>query len=81
MISSLPATSAKCEQFVNLFGLLPSEARLAWQLAQGTSFADAAAMVGITEETGRSYSKKIYAKTDGQPELVRILLTSVLAIA
>lgn len=71
------------EQLVSLFGLLPSEARLAWQLAQGTSIADAAAMVGITEETARSYSKKIYAKTGarGQPELVRIVLTSVLAIA
>lgn len=71
------------EQLVSLFGLLPSEARLAWQLAQGTSIADAAAMVGIAEETARSYSKKIYAKTGarGQPELVRIVLTSVLAIA
>lgn len=71
------------EQLIGLFGLLPSEARLAWQLAQGTSIADAAAMVGIAEETARSYSKKIYAKTGarGQPELVRIILTSVLAIA
>jgi len=71
------------EQLVSLFGLLPSEARLAWQLAQGTSISEAAGMVGITEETARSYSKKIYAKTGarGQPELVRIVLTSVLAIA
>jgi len=71
------------EQLVSLFGLLPSEARLAWQLAQGTPIIEAAAMVGITEETARSYSKKIYAKTGarGQPELVRIVLTSVLAIA
>ena len=66
---------------MNLFGLLPSEARLAWQLAQGTSIADAAAMVGITKETARFYSKKIYAKTGGQPELVRIILTSVLDLA
>ena len=63
--------------------LLPSEARLAWQLAQGTSIAEAASMTGLSEETARNYSKKIYAKTGarGQPELVRIILTSVLAIA
>jgi len=73
----------RCDQLVDLFGLLPSEARLAWQLAQGTSIAEAASMTGLSEETARNYSKKIYAKTGarGQPELVRIILTSVLAIA
>lgn len=73
----------RCDQLVELFGLLPSEARLAWQLAQGTSIAEAASMTGVTEETARNYSKKIYAKTGArrQPELVRIILTSVLAIA
>ena len=70
------------EQLVELFGLLPSEARLAWVLAQGVSIADAAEAVGISVETARNYSKKIYAKTGarGHPELVRIILTSVLTI-
>ncbi len=73
----------RCDQLVDLFGILPSEARLAWQLAQGTSIAQAAKAIGLTEETARNYSKKIYAKTGarGQPELVRIIMTSVLAIA
>ncbi len=68
---------------VDLFGLLPSEARLAWLLAQATSIADAADALGITVETARNYSKKIYAKTGakGHPDLVRIVLTSVLAIS
>lgn len=71
------------EQLADLFGLLPSEARLAWELAQGTSIADSAKTLGLTLETARNYSKKIYAKTGarGQAELVRIVLTSVLAIA
>ncbi len=73
----------RCEQLVDLFGLLPSEARLAWMMAQATSISEAAAILGLTVETARNYSKKIYAKTGarGHAELVRIILTSVLAIA
>jgi DNA-binding CsgD family transcriptional regulator len=73
----------RCEQLVDLFGLLPSEARLAWAIAQGLSIAEAAQELGLTLETARHYSKKIYAKTGarGQTELVRNILTSVLAFA
>ena len=73
----------RCDQLVDLFGLLPSEARLAWLLAQATSISDAAETLGITVETARNYSKKIYAKTGakGHADLVRIILTSVLAIS
>lgn len=74
--------SDRCEQLVDLFGLLPSEARLAWAIAQGLSIAKAAETLGLTLETARNYSKKIYAKTgaSGQADLVRIIFTSVLAI-
>lgn len=73
----------RCEQLVDLFGLLPSEARVAWEIAQGIPIAEAAANLGLTVETARNYSKKIYAKMGarGQAELVRIILSSVLAIA
>lgn len=73
----------RCEQLVDLFGLLPSEARLAWMLGQAKSIAEGAEALGITVETARNYSKKIYAKTGarGHAELVRIILTSVLAIS
>jgi DNA-binding CsgD family transcriptional regulator len=73
----------RCEQLVDLFGLLPSEARLAWMLAQATTISEAAQALGLTVETARNYSKKIYAKTGarGHAELVRIILTSVLAIS
>jgi DNA-binding CsgD family transcriptional regulator len=73
----------RCDQLADLFGLLPSEARLAWLMAQATSIADAADALGLTVETARNYSKKIYAKTGarGHAELVRIILTSVLAVS
>lgn len=73
----------RCEQLTDLFGLLPSEARLAWALARGLSIREAAQELNLTVETARNYSKKIYAKTGarGQPDLVRNILTSVLAIA
>jgi DNA-binding CsgD family transcriptional regulator len=72
----------RVEQLVDLFGLLPSEARLAWALGRGLSISDAAEELGLTQETARYYSKKIYAKTGarGQVELVRNILTSVLAM-
>jgi len=71
------------EQLIDLFGLLPSEARLAWAMAQGLSIAQAAQELDLTVETARNYSKKIYAKTGarGQADLVRTILTGVLALA
>ena len=77
------STADRCDQLADLFGLTPSEARLAWAMAQGLSIADAADELGLTVETARNYSKKIYAKTGarGQSDLVRHILTSVLALA
>ena len=74
--------SDRCEQLVDLFGLQPSEARLAWVIAQGRSISQAAEELGISRETARSYSKQIYSKTgaSGQAELIRIIFTSVLTI-
>ena len=71
------------QQIAELFGLLPSEARLALALSRGLTIAEAAAELGLTIETARNYSKKIYAKTGarGQPDLVRFILASVLAFA
>ena len=71
------------EQLVDLFDLTPAEARLAWSLSQGASIAEAAKLHGLTLETARYYSKRIYAKTGarGQVDLVRHILTGVLALA
>lgn len=71
------------EQLAELFGLLPSEARFALALARGLSIAEAADSLGLTLETARNYSKKVYAKMGarGQADLIRFILTSVLALA
>lgn len=77
-------TSAdRCEQLGQLFDLAPSEARLALALSRGMTIAEAAADLGLTVESARTYSKRIYAKTGarGQADLVRFVHRSVLAIA
>lgn len=63
-----------------LFDLPHSEARLAAALAHGASLSQAAEALGLTLETARNYSKKIFARTGlhGQPDLIRALLSSVL---
>jgi DNA-binding CsgD family transcriptional regulator len=68
----------RCGQLVELFGLLPSEARLAWAIAQGMTIAEAADHLLLRPETARSYSKQIYAKMGvrGQAELVRQIFLS-----
>jgi len=75
--------ASRVEQFVELFGLTPSEAKLGLALARGRSIAEAAAEQGITEQTARGYSKIAYGKTGarGQADLVRILLASVASLA
>ena len=77
------SSADRCEQLAELFLLLPSEARLALALSRGMNITEAAAELGITVETARNYSKKIYSKLGarGQPDLVRFILRSVLAIA
>lgn len=62
-----------------LFRLTRSEAALAARIAEGETLADAAVGMGLTIETARNYSKRIFLKTSarGQADLVRILLTGV----
>ena len=77
------SSADRCEQLGQMFDLIPSEARLALALSRGMSIAEAAADLGLTVESARTYSKRIYAKTGarGQADLVRFLHRSVLAIA
>lgn len=62
-----------------LFGLSDTQARLATLLASGRTLAEAAGDIGITEQTARTYSKDIYARTGTtrQGELIQRILTSV----
>jgi DNA-binding CsgD family transcriptional regulator len=64
-------------------GLSLSEARLAHALGEGCSLGEAAARLGLTVETARSYSKQIFAKTGtrGQPDLIRRIWAGALPLA
>jgi DNA-binding CsgD family transcriptional regulator len=75
-------SSDRHEQLGELFGLSPREARLALAISRGMSLTEAAAEFGLTIATARTYSKSIYAKTGarGLPDLVRIVMRSILAI-
>lgn len=75
----LPVGLAKAELVATLFGLTPTESRLAVMLAEGESLREIAANLGIAELTARTYSKRIFAKTGAsrQSDLVRLILTSL----
>ncbi|MCE7798429.1 hypothetical protein LWE61_17970 [Sphingobium sufflavum] len=62
-----------------LFRLTRSEAALAERIAGGESLTEAAEALGLTIETARNYSKRIFVKTGarGQVDLVRIVLEGV----
>lgn len=77
------SSADRADQLMDLFGLTRSEARLAIALSHGRSIAEAAEDLGLTLETTRLYSKRIYAKTGtrGQADLVRLVLASVVALA
>ena len=54
--------SEMASKLISAFGLIPSEARLVGALISGGSSAVAAARVGITEQSAKTYLKRIYAK-------------------
>jgi DNA-binding CsgD family transcriptional regulator len=68
---------------IDLFSLTRSEAALALRIANGESIAEAAESLGLTVETARNYSKRIYTKmgAHGQADVVRIVLNGVTALA
>lgn len=69
--------------FAAAYGLTAAESRMAIALAEGASIVEAAARLNLTEQTARHYSKRLYAATGarGQAELVRLVWTSVAALA
>jgi DNA-binding CsgD family transcriptional regulator len=73
----------RAAQFAVLFGLAGREAELAVALADGYSLSEAAEELGLTIETTRNYSKRLYAKLGvrGQAEVVRLVGESVAALA
>lgn len=78
MVSPTPES-----QVMALYGLTYTEAALAIHLAQGHTLVEAAKLLGLSEQTTRTYSKQIFAKTGTrrQASLVRLLLTSIVRLA
>lgn len=76
-------TRESVERLARLFDLPPREAELAIALNEGRSIAEAAEAMGLTLETARNYSKRLYAKLGvrGLPELVRLVCDSVAVMA
>jgi len=77
-IKAQASTDALCA----LYGLTPSEARLASQIATGISLDHCAAQLGITLETARTHLKRVFYKTgtSRQGELIHLLLSSVQSV-
>lgn len=71
------------EHFARLHALPRREAELAILLADGWSLADAGQSLGLTIETTRNYSKRLFAKVGvrGQAELVRAVYESCAMLA
>lgn len=67
----------------DLFGLSLREAELALAVSDGQSIMEAAVAMGLTNETARGYSKRIYAKMGvrGQAEMVRHIFMSSASLA
>lgn len=82
---SLPRATEASQKDVlaQLSGLARREAELALHLSAGQSLAEAAQHMGLTLETARNYSKRIYAQLNlrGQGELVRYVLQSGVRLA
>ena len=66
-----------------VYELPPREAELAVLLAQGHSLAEAGAVLGLTIETTRNYSKRLFAALNvrGQADLVRAVFESCAGLA
>jgi len=66
-----------------LHGMSDREAALAHALTLGETIAEAGTRLGLTAETARNYSKRVYAKTGttGQADLVREILTGLSPLA
>ncbi len=75
--------AAGAQLLTEIHGLSPREAMLAQHLSRGTSLVEAGRAAGLTPESARNYSKRIYARTGttGQADLVRLILTGLAPLA
>lgn len=79
----LPRAPNSVARLASAFNLPLREAELAMALADGLSITEAADTMGLSLETARNYSKRLYAKLGvrGQAELVRLVYESSAMLA
>jgi len=70
---------ALAAKLVSLYGLIPSEARFVSAIVQAGSPAHAAIQLGITDQTAKTYMKRIYAKLGIKSQLELGMLFASLA--
>jgi DNA-binding CsgD family transcriptional regulator len=65
------------ELLIQIYGLTPAEANFAHKLAEGLSFTESCEGLSITNNTGRTHLKRVFAKTgtSRQSALVKLILT------
>jgi DNA-binding CsgD family transcriptional regulator len=70
-------TLPDASRLVELYGLTPTQARIALEFARGHSYKQVARRLRISEETVRSHVKVIYPRTgvNRQADLVRLVLS------
>ena len=68
---------------VIMFELIPAEARLVGELARGRTVEEAAADLGLSVSSARTYLKTVFSKTgvNRQVDLVRLILGSAASFA
>jgi DNA-binding CsgD family transcriptional regulator len=66
-------------KLVSLYGLIPSEARFVSAIVQAGSPSQAAIQLGITDQTAKTYMKRIYAKLGINSQLELGMLFASLA--
>ncbi|MBS0578270.1 MAG: hypothetical protein JSR36_03300 [Proteobacteria bacterium] len=71
------------EPFARLYGISRAEVALVAALLDGASITEAASTLGISENTARAQLRSVFGKTGThrQPELTRLVLTSLAIIA
>ena len=83
IVSNHSGFTISVQLITKLYQLTPSEAQFAKLLANGYSITGAAKCLKLTNNSARTYSKRIYSKTgvSSQAELVHLLLNSVARLA
>jgi len=78
-----PISAPRSRLLARQYGLSAKEAELALALSDGSSLEEASHALALTTETGRHYSKRLYAKTGTcrQADLVRLVLGAASSLA